>query len=98
MEVKNDKKVMFKDMLPIDMQSITLIGRYGRQFYSAGYNIWSDDYEDVICPSTIYRTKPPKPKTITPNELYEKVDCLPVSGFRLDVLNLIKRLEGFKDE
>jgi len=95
MEVKNEKKVMFKDMLPIDMQAITKAGFDGRQFYSVGDDSWDDDDQDIIWPRTIYRTKP---ETITPNDLYEKVKYLPFSGLKSDVLDLISQLEGFKDE
>ena len=110
MEVKNDKKVMFKDMLPIEMHAIVNAGNDGVQWYSeqniSGWHDYGKDCFGNSCLADhegffeyfIYRTKPPKPKTITPNELYEKIECLPFSGFMTDILSLISQLEGFKDE
>ena len=119
MEVKNEKKVMFKDMLPIEMHAIVTAGNDGIQWYSeqniSGWHDYGKDCFGNSCLADhegffeyfIYRTKPPKPKTITPNELYDMVESAYVMGQTLkfenlikmdDALNLIKQLQGFKDE
>ena len=111
MEVKNEKKVMFKDMLPIEMHAIVKAGKDGRYYIDHGE--WLPDFTENIHTALIYRTKPPKPKTITPNELYDAVINMESVNFdktevsvmacvRLSptkkICDLIKQLEGFKDE
>ena len=108
-EVKNEKKVMFKDMLPIEMHAIVTAGTDGVQWYSeqniSGWHDYGKDCFGNSCLAEhegffdyfIYRTKP---KTITPNELHTTIgDILCINGdINGVILALIGQLEGFKDE